>query len=353
MILVLAMAGAIWGIGAAMGVPARARWPMIGLLYVAVLALQVALPGGHPVRAATGGSAAPWLMLGGAAALVLLYRQGLRALRARVPAAAPPPSAQERAAQERAAALGEDELERYARHIMLREIGGTGQRRLRAARVLVIGAGGLGSPALLYLAAAGTGTVGVIDDDVVDVSNLQRQVIHADARIGMSKVFSAEMAMKALNPHVAVRPYRRRLTAEIAGDLFADYDLVIDGSDSLAARRVANAACVARGLPFLSAAITQWEGQISLYHPASGGPCYACVFPENPAPGLVPTCAEAGVAGPLPGVLGAMLAVEAVKWIAGAGEPLAGRMLIYDALHGETRTIALKRRPGCPVCGGA
>jgi molybdopterin/thiamine biosynthesis adenylyltransferase len=352
MILVLGMAGAIWGIGAAMGVPPRARWPMIGLLYVAVLALQVALPEGHPLRAATGGSAAPWLLLGGAAALVLAYRQGLRALRARVAAAAPAQAARADG-RPRPAALGEAELERYARHIMLREIGGTGQRRLRAARVLVIGAGGLGSPALLYLSAAGVGTLGVIDDDVVDLSNLQRQVIHADARIGMPKVFSAQIAMRALNPHVAVRPYRRRLTEEIAGDLFADYDLVIDGSDSLAARRIANAACVARGLPFLSAAITQWEGQISLYHPASGGPCYACVFPEDPAPGLAPSCAEAGVAGPLPGVLGSMLAVEAVKWLTGAGEPLAGRILIYDALGGETRTIAARRRPGCPVCGGA
>jgi molybdopterin/thiamine biosynthesis adenylyltransferase len=234
---------------------------------------------------------------------------------------------------------------------MLREIGGTGQKRLKAARVLVIGAGGLGSPALLYLAAAGVGTIGVIDDDAVDLSNLQRQIAHTDARIGTPKVFSAEAAMTARNPFVTVRPYHRRLTAEIAEELFADYDLILDGTDSLSTRRAANAAAVKLGKPLLSAAITQWEGQISLYHPAAGGPCYACVFPEDPAPGLVPTCAEAGVAGPLPGVLGAMLAVEAVKWIAGAGEPLLGRMLIYDALYGETRAIALKRREGCPVCG--
>jgi molybdopterin/thiamine biosynthesis adenylyltransferase len=245
----------------------------------------------------------------------------------------------------------EAELERYARHIMLREIGGPGQKRLKAARVLVVGAGGLGSPALMYLAAAGVGTIGVIDDDVVDASNLQRQIAHTDARIGMPKVFSAEAAMTALNPFVTVRPYHRRLTAEVAAELFGDYDLIVDGTDSLATRRLANAACVARGLPYLSAAITQWEGQISLYHPGSGGPCYACVFPEDPAPGLVPTCAEAGVAGPLPGVLGSMLALEAVKWIAGAGEPLTGRVMIYDALYGETRVIAAKRRAGCPVCG--
>jgi molybdopterin/thiamine biosynthesis adenylyltransferase len=347
MILVLGLAGTIWGIGALTGMPRQARWLMLALLYIAVLALHLALPDGHGLRQATGGSAALWLLLGGAGVLVLIYRRGLMALRARARRAdepAPAPAA--------AGGLSDAELDRYARHIFLREIGGTGQRRLKRARVLVVGAGGLGSPVLLYLAAAGVGTLGVIDDDIVDVTNLQRQIAHADDRVGMPKVFSAAAAVRAMNPHVTIRPYHRRLTAEIAGDLFADYDLVIDGTDSLAARRIANAACVARGLPFLSAAITQWEGQISLYHPAAGGPCYACVFPEDPAPGLVPTCAEAGVAGPLPGVLGSMLAVEAVKWIAGAGEPLRGRLMIYDALYGETRVIALKRRPDCPVCSG-
>lgn len=343
MILVLALMAALWGLGAALGLSRQARWLTIGLLYVSVLAAQVALPEGHGLRAATGGSAALWLLLGVAAGSVLLYARWLGALRARARKEAPAAASRE--------GLSEAELERYARHIMLREIGGTGQKRLKAARVLVIGAGGLGSPVLLYLAAAGVGTIGVIDDDVVDANNLQRQIAHADDRTGMTKVRSAAVAMTALNPFVTVRPLRRRLTADIAGRLLADYDLVIDGTDSLASRRAANAACVASGKPFLSAAITQWEGQISLFHPAAGGPCYACVFPEDPAPGLVPTCAEAGVAGPLPGVLGSMLAVEAVKWIVRAGEPLRGRMLIYDALYGETRVIALKRRGGCPVCG--
>jgi molybdopterin/thiamine biosynthesis adenylyltransferase len=217
--------------------------------------------------------------------------------------------------------------------------------------VLVVGAGGLGSPALLYLAGAGVGTVGVIDDDVVEETNLQRQVIHADARIGMPKVFSAEAAMKALNPHVAVRPYDRRLTEEIAGELLADYDLVLDGTDDFPTRYLVNRTASARRLPLVSAALSQWEGQISLYHTAGGTPCYQCVFPEAPAPGLAPSCAEAGVLAPLPGVVGSMMAVEAVKHLTGAGETLAGRMLIYDSLHGETRTIRLKRRAGCPVCG--
>ena len=233
---------------------------------------------------------------------------------------------------------------------MLREIGGPGQKRLKAAKVLVVGAGGLGSPALMYLAAAGVGTIGVIDDDVVEGSNLQRQIIHTDGRIGMAKVQSAEIAMKALNPFIEVRPYKRRLDQGIAADLVAEYDLVLDGTDNFDTRYLVNRACVAAGKPLISGAITQWEGQLSLYHPAAGGPCYECIFPVRPAPGMVPTCAEAGVAAPLPGVIGAMMAMEAVKWITGAGQGLAGRLMIHDALYGETRMIAVKRREGCGCC---
>ena len=206
---------------------------------------------------------------------------------------------------------------------------------------------------LLYLAAAGVGTIGVIDDDVVEGSNLQRQVIHSDGRIGMPKVFSAEVAMRALNPFIEVRPYQRRLTEEIAVELVREYDLVLDGTDDFDTRYLVNRACVAAGVPLISGAITQWEGQVSLFDPAKGGPCYACVFPVKPAPGLVPTCAEAGVAAPLPGVIGGMMAMEAVKWVTGAGEGLAGRLLIHDALYMETRVIGVKRRAECEVCGGA
>ena len=234
---------------------------------------------------------------------------------------------------------------------MLREIGGPGQKRLKDARVLVIGAGGLGAPALQYLAAAGVGTIGVIDHDIVENSNLQRQVIHTDDRIGMPKVFSAEVAMKAQNPFVTVRPYHRRLTSEIAAELFADYDLVLDGTDDPATRYLVNETAVAAGLPLVSAAISQWEGQISIFDPSRGAPCYQCVFPEQPAPGLAPSCAEGGVLGPLPGVLGAMMAVEAIKLLAGAGDPLLGRMMIYDALYADVRVIGVKRRDSCPICG--
>jgi molybdopterin/thiamine biosynthesis adenylyltransferase len=277
------------------------------------------------------------------AAVALGYRELLRALRRRKadePVVAPP-----------AGTFRPAELDRYARHIMLREIGGPGQKRLKAAKVLVVGAGGLGSPALLYLAGAGVGTIGVIDGDVVEGSNLQRQVIHTDARIGMPKVFSAEVAMKALNPFIEVRAYNRRLD-EAAAALVGEYDLVLDGTDDFDTRYLVNRACVAAGVPLISGAITQWEGQLGLYHPATGGPCYACVFPVKPAPGLVPTCAEAGVAAPLPGVIGAMMAMEAVKHLTGAGETLSGRLMIHDALFAETRVIGVKRRDGCEVCGG-
>lgn len=247
--------------------------------------------------------------------------------------------------------FSEAELGRYARHIVLRELGGPGQKRLKQARVLVVGAGGLGSPVMLYLGAGGVGTIGVIDDDVVENANLQRQVIHRDADIGRPKVLSAQAALMAQNPAVVVRPYHRRLDAAGAADLFADYDLILDGSDNFDTRYLVNRAAVACGKPLVSGALAQWEGQLSVFDPAHGAPCYQCIFAQAPAPGLAPSCSEAGVVGPLPGVIGAMMAIEAIKIITGAGQPLRGQMLIYDALHGESRRIGLKPRPDCPVCG--
>jgi molybdopterin/thiamine biosynthesis adenylyltransferase len=343
MILVLFLAAVIWGIGALMKTPARQRLVMIGVLWLAVVAEHLILPEGHPLRAATGGSAQVWLSLGLVAAMILGYRAVIGRLRSRVIPAA--------AMQEAKGPFTPAEVERYSRHILLREIGGPGQRALKDASVLVIGAGGLGAPALLYLAAAGIGRIGVMDDDTVEASNLQRQIIHADARIGMAKVASAAEAMRALNPFVEVRTYTRRLTPDIATDLFAEYDLILDGSDNFDTRYLANRSAVAAGKPLIAAAITQWEGQISLYDPARGGPCYECVFPVRPAPGTVPTCAEAGVAAPLPGVLGSMMALEAVKQLTGAGDTLRGRMLLFDGLHGENRLISLRKRADCPVCG--
>ncbi len=334
---------ALWALG---------RWRGWGASWLAlaagwwVILLLAHLPfqAENPLAGIVGGDFGGWIVFGMLAAAVLGYREVLRAVRRRK-AVAPSETAP-------SGAFREAELDRYARHILLREIGGPGQKRLKGAKVLVVGAGGLGSPVLLYLAAAGVGVIGVIDHDVVEGSNLQRQVIHTDGRIGMPKVFSAEVAMRALNPFIEVRPYHRQLTEEIAVDLVRDYDLVLDGTDDFETRYLVNRACVAAGVPLISGAITQWEGQVSLFDPAKGGPCYACVFPVKPAAGLVPTCAEAGVAAPLPGIIGSMMAMEAVKWVTGAGEGLAGRLVIHDALYTETRVIGVKRRADCEVCGG-
>lgn len=246
--------------------------------------------------------------------------------------------------------FAEGELSRYARHIVLREIGGPGQARLKRARVLVVGAGGLGSPILLYLTAAGVGRITVIDDDVVSASNLQRQVIHAEDRLGMPKVDSARAVLQGLNPHVEVEAVRLRLDAAGAEALVPGHDLVLDGTDNFATRALLNAACVRAGVPLLSGAISQWEGQLTLYDPARGAPCLACLFPVEPAPGLAPDCAAAGVMGALPGILGAMMAAEAIKELTGAGLGLRGRLVLHDALWGQSREVAISRRPGCLVC---
>ncbi len=341
MTTVFLLMAALWGLGAALRTPYGLRWGMIAAVWVAVVVLHLTLPAGHALRVATGGEARVWLALGVVAGLVIGYRSLLGVLRAR---AAPVEAAP-------AGAFKAAELERYARHIMLREIGGPGQRRLKDAKVLVVGAGGLGSPALLYLASAGVGCIGVIDDDVVEASNLQRQIIHTDAAIGMDKVQSAMAAMLALNPFIIVRPYKRRLDGDIAAGLIGFYDLVLDGSDNFDTRYLVNRVCATLGKPLISAAITQWEGQISLYDPARGGPCFECVFPVRPAPGMVPTCAEAGVAAPLPGIIGALMASEAVKQITGAGQTLMGRLMIHDALYSEVRVIGVKKRADCAVCG--
>ncbi|WP_271881851.1 HesA/MoeB/ThiF family protein [Phaeobacter italicus] len=347
MLSIFLLAALIWWGGGFAGLDRRLRLSLLALIFLAVLAIQLTLPDGAPLRAATGGSAAPWLMLAGAVVLVMAYRHLLRRLRSR----AQPDTAEETATKPRADKFSDSELDRYARHIVLRELGGPGQKKLRKARVLVIGAGGLGAPALQYLAAAGVGTIGVIDDDVVENANLQRQVIHRDQDIGMPKVFSAQAAMEAQNPHITVRPYHRRLSEDIAADLFADYDLILDGTDNFDTRYLANRTAVALGRPLISGALSQWEGQISLFHPTAGGPCYQCIFPEAPAAGLAPSCSEAGVVGPLPGVVGAMMALEAIKAITGAGQTLQGEMLIYDGLYSESRKISLSQRSDCPVCG--
>lgn len=249
--------------------------------------------------------------------------------------------------------LTPSELDRYARHIVLREIGGPGQVKLKAAHVAMIGAGGLGSPALLYLAAAGVGKITLIDDDVVSLSNLQRQVLHGTSRVGMAKTESAALALEEVNPHVQLNALQKRLSEENAKELLADADIVLDGSDSFETRYLINRTCVALKKPLLAAAMSQWEGQVSLYDPENGTPCYACIFPTPPAPEQAPNCAETGIMGALAGIIGSIMASETIKHITGAGQTLRSEMLIYDALWNETRKLKLKPDPSCEVCGGA
>jgi len=244
--------------------------------------------------------------------------------------------------------------ERYGRHLLMPEVGESGQLKLLESKVLMIGAGGLGSPAALYLAAAGVGTLGIVDGDVVDRSNLQRQILHTDDRIGMPKVKSATATLTALNPDVKINAYETRLDSGNVDEIFADYDIVIDGTDNFATRYLINDACVKLGIPNVHGAIFRFEGQVSVFWPAyekEHGPCYRCLFPEPPPPEMAPSCAEAGVLGILPGVIGVLEAVEAIKILLGVGEPLVGRMIYYDALQARFTELKLKRNPNCSYCG--
>jgi molybdopterin-synthase adenylyltransferase len=241
----------------------------------------------------------------------------------------------------------DDERERYARHILLKEIGGPGQQRLKAATVAIVGVGGLGSPAALYLAAAGVGRLRLIDDDDVSLSNLQRQIAFTSDDIGMPKVASASEAIAALNQNVDLDPRRARITEANATELLAGADLVLDGTDDFATRFAVNAACRALGVTLISGAVGRWSGQVSTFK--RGGPCYRCLVPETPPD--AETCAQVGIVGALTGVIGSIMALEAIKEIAGAGETLVGRLLLYDGLAATSRTIALPRDPACKVCG--
>jgi molybdopterin/thiamine biosynthesis adenylyltransferase len=242
--------------------------------------------------------------------------------------------------------FSDEEVERYARHLVLREVGGSGQQALKAARVLIVGVGGLGAPAALYLAAAGVGALGLVDPDTVGLSNLQRQVLFGTGDLGARKVEAAAAHLAALNPNVAVTPLDLRLGADNAREVIGGWDLVLDGTDDFATRLAVNAACVGVGRTLVSGAIGRWTGQVGVF---PGRPCYQCLVSE--APPDAETCAAVGVVGALAGVIGAMMALEAIKLIARAGESLAGRLWVYDALAGETRTVRLPADPACPACG--
>ncbi len=245
--------------------------------------------------------------------------------------------------------LDAKEIRRYSRHLILPEVGTEGQRRLKAAKVLMIGTGGLGSPLGLYLAAAGVGTLGIVDFDVVDYSNLQRQVLFGVSDIGRPKIEAAAARLSDINPHIQINPYETRLESSNALDLFRDYDLVVDGTDNFPTRYLVNDACVLLGKPNVYGSIFRFEGQVSVFWGAKG-PCYRCLFPEPPPPGLVPSCAEGGVLGVLPGIIGALQANEVIKLIVGVGDPLIGRLVLFDALKLRFRELKLRKDPACPIC---
>ena len=247
--------------------------------------------------------------------------------------------------------LSKEEVARYSRHLIMPEVGMEGQRKLKAASVLLIGAGGLGSPLGLYLAAAGVGRIGLVDFDVVDHSNLQRQILHGTKDVGRPKLQSAKDRLSDINPHIRIDGYETALRAENALEILKDYDIIIDGTDNFQTRYLANDASVLLGKPNVYGSIFRFDGQASVFYPKAGGPCYRCLYPEPPPPGLVPSCAEGGVLGILPGIIGVIQATEAIKLIIGEGEPLIGRLLLFDALKMKFRELKLRRNPECPLCG--
>ncbi|HWQ11635.1 MAG TPA: molybdopterin-synthase adenylyltransferase MoeB [Roseiflexaceae bacterium] len=247
--------------------------------------------------------------------------------------------------------MSNEEIRRYSRHLILPEFGMEAQRKLKQGSVLLIGTGGLGSPLALYLAAAGVGHIGLVDFDVVDESNLQRQIVHGTSTLGVRKTESGKRRLKDLNPHVEVTTYEAQITSENAFEIMRPYDVIVDGTDNFPTRYLTNDASVMLGKPNVYGSIFRFEGQATVFHPRAGGPCYRCLYPEPPPPGLVPSCAEGGVLGVLPGVIGTIQATEAIKLLTGIGETLVGRLMLYDALSMRFRELRLRRNPDCPVCG--
>ncbi len=247
--------------------------------------------------------------------------------------------------------FSEEQIKRYSRHIILSEVGGKGQQKILDAKVFLVGAGGLGSPVGYYLAAAGVGTIGIVDMDIVEVSNLQRQILHSNDDIGRPKVESAKETMTKMNPDITVKTYNERITSANALDILSEYDIIVDGCDNFPTRYLVNDACVMLKKPIVHGSVFQFEGQATVFDPSQDAPCYRCLYPEPPPPGMAPSCQEAGVLGVIPGLIGLVQATETLKLILGKGKPLTGRLMIYDALEGEFKTMKLQRDPQCPICG--
>ena len=331
-----------WFLAGYLGVSQNLRATYVGILLAGIIGALVLIPETHSFSIRMGGWA-PWATISFIFGVVFLFRLFISALRNKS-------NKIYFADVQEADEFSNHELERYSRHIILKELGGLGQRRIKDSKVLIIGAGGLGAPIIQYLAASGVGTIGIIDHDKVSLSNLQRQVIYLTNQVGEQKVFSAADAIYKLNSNVNVRPYNRRLNSEIAEEIFSEYDVIVDGTDNFETRYIANAAATTTKKPLVSGALSQWEGQVSVFAPHQGGPCYACVFPTPPKDGLALTCSEGGVFSPLPGVVGSVMAVETLKILSQSGETLLGQMFIYDGLRGESRKIKLKPIKKCPVC---
>ena len=331
-----------WFLAGYLGMSQNLRAIYVGILLAGILGALVLIPETHSFSIRMGGWA-PWATISFIFGVAFLFRLFISALRNKS-------NEIYFADVQEADEFSNHELERYSRHIILRELGGLGQRRIKDSKVLIIGAGGLGAPIIQYLAASGVGTIGIIDHDKVSLSNLQRQIIYLTNQVGEQKVFSAADAIYKLNSNVNVRPYNRRLNSEIAEEIFSEYDVIVDGTDNFETRYIANAAATRIKKPLVSGALSQWEGQVSVFAPHQGGPCYACVFPTPPKDGLALTCSEGGVFSPLPGVVGSVMAVETLKILSQSGETLLGQMFIYDGLRGESRKIKLKPIKKCPVC---
>ena len=314
----------------------------LALVYGFVLFLVLVLPETHFVIINIGSSFAELLLLTIIMLLIGAYSFILKKIKKK--------NIEKNADIKTGSEMSESEIERYARHIILKEIGGPGQQKMRDAKVLVIGAGGLGNPVSLYLAAAGVGTIGIIDHDEVSLSNLQRQILFRDEDIGISKVFASQKNLSQLNPHIIIKPYNRILDEKNAQNLIKEYDLIIDGTDNLNTRHLINLACIGAEKPLISGAISQWEGQISLFDPKNNFPCYSCLFPKTDNDNMVKSCAEVGVLGSLPGVIGSLMAVEAIKEINGIGKSLRGFLILYDALNCEVRKVEAEKDPKCVIC---